>query len=165
MKIIILSNTRNRSRSVSLNLAIAVAMSCAIVLTISAGIFFSGIQYAKHNSTEILKSIRAQTYSGWEQKIKEQAADIDELKLITEKSMDAMASRLSRLQGHVYRLDALGSRLASMANLEDLEFGLDNPPGLGGPISSSQLQSINIPDFLLTLEELEKNIQDRSEKL
>jgi len=65
-----------------LNLAIAVAMSCAIVLTISAGIFFSGIQYAKHNSTEILKSIRAQTYSGWEQKIKEQAADIDELKLI-----------------------------------------------------------------------------------
>lgn len=148
-----------------MNLAIAVAMSCAIVLTISAGIFFSGIQYAKHNSTEILKSIRAQTYSGWEQKIKEQAADIDELKLIAEKSMDAMASRLSRLQGHVYRLDALGSRLASMANLEDLEFGLDNPPGLGGPISSSQLQSINIPDFLLTLEELEKNIQDRSEKL
>ncbi|MBF8268333.1 MAG: Peptidase M23 protein [Gammaproteobacteria bacterium] len=148
-----------------MNPVVAVIISCAFVGSISMGIFFSGIQYAKYNSTEFLKSIRAQTYSGWEEKIKAQEAQIDKLKLTAEKSMDAMASRLSLLQGHVYRLDALGSRLASMAKLDEFEFGLDNPPGLGGPTPSIQLQSINIPDFLVTLEELEKNIQDRSEKL
>ena len=165
MKIIIISKATSRGRSVSLNPVITVVISCAFVFSISIGIFFSGIQYAKHNSAEILMSIRAEAYSGWEEKVKEQEAEINELKLTAEKSMDAMASRLSLLQGHIYRLDALGSRLASMAKLDDLEFGLDNPPGLGGPTPSSQLQSINIPDFLLTLEELEKNIEDRSEKL
>ena len=165
MKIILLANTRNKSRSISINPLVTLAGCCVIIVSLSTGIFFSGIQYAKYNSAQILKSIRTQTYSGWEQKLITQEAELNDLKLTAEKSMDAMASRLSLLQGHIYRLDALGSRLASMANLDDLEFGLDNPPGLGGPISGKQLPSINIPDFLLTLEELEKNIQDRSEKL
>lgn len=165
MKIIILANTRNKSRSISINPLVTLAGCCAIIFSLSTGIFFSGIQYAKYNSAQILKSIRTQTYSGWEEKLITQDAELNDLKLTAEKSMDAMASRLSLLQGHIYRLDALGSRLASMANLDDLEFGLDNPPGLGGPIPGKQLPSINIPDFLLTLEELEKNIQDRSEKL
>ena len=163
MKIILLSNSRSRSRSIVLQPVIGIVI-CLAVISVSSGLFYSGIQYAKSNSTKILESIRQQTYSGWEEKIKAQETEINELKLTAEKSMDAMASRLSLLQGHVYRLDALGSRLASMAHLDDFDFGLDNPPGIGGPATGQQ-QSINIPDFLVTLEELKKNIEDRSEKL
>ena len=163
MKIILLPNSRSRSRSMDLHPVIGIVI-CLAVICVFSGLFYSGIQYAKGNSTKILASIRQQTYSGWEEKIKAQEAELNELKLTAEKSMDAMASRLSLLQGHVYRLDALGSRLASMAHLDDFDFGLDNPPGIGGPATGQQ-QSINIPDFLVTLEELEKNIEDRSEKL
>lgn len=87
------------------------------------------------------------------------------VKLKTEKSLDAMASRLSLLQGHVMRLDALGSRLATMADLQDIEFGVENPPGMGGPEAGTDQVSINLPDFLTTLDQLESTLQDRAEKL
>ncbi|MCZ6525566.1 MAG: peptidoglycan DD-metalloendopeptidase family protein [Gammaproteobacteria bacterium] len=90
---------------------------------------------------------------------------LNEAKLHAEKSLDAMAGRLSLLQGHVMRLDALGSRMAKMADLKDLDFGVENPPGMGGPVSSLEQQSINVPDFLTALDKLEIKINDRSEKL
>ena len=113
----------------------------------------------------MLDSIRQQTSSEWENEINKQGRELDEIKLKAEKSLDSMASRVSLLQGHIMRLDALGSRLATMAQLEDFEFGVDNPPGMGGPEAGGLQHSLNIPDFLFTLEELENNIQDRSEKL
>jgi len=79
MKIIILANTRNKSRSISFNPLITLAGCCAIIFSLSTGIFFSGIQYAKYNSAQILKSIRTQTYSGWEQKLISQEAELNEL--------------------------------------------------------------------------------------
>jgi murein DD-endopeptidase MepM/ murein hydrolase activator NlpD len=164
MKIILLSNSRNRSRSVSLTPPAAVAICLSVVAT-AFSLFYGGIQYAKYNSARILESLRAEYQAGWEQQLQSQKKELDELKLIAEKSLDAMASRLSLLQGHVYRLDALGSRLASMAQLEDLEFGLDKPPGMGGPSTSDDQHTINIPDFLQMLTKLENNIADRDDKL
>ena len=163
MKIILLTNTKSRSRSISVGRSGLVAICFAVIL-IATGMFFSGIQYARSNSAQILKSIRAQTYSVWEQEINAQKKELKGVKLTAEKSLDAMASKLSLLQGQVMRLDALGSRLASMANIKDLQFGVDNPPGMGGPAPPVQ-QSMDIPDFLLTMDKLDTEIQDRSEKL
>lgn len=137
---------------------------CCVLASICAGLFFSGVHYATDRSAEILNSIRQQTASTWELELTKQAEVLSEVRINAEKSLDAMASRLSMLQGHVMRLNALGSRLATMADLEELEFGVNTPPGMGGPLGYAQ-QSINIPDFLVTLDELETTIQDRSEKL
>lgn len=164
MKIILLSNSRKKSLSISLG-AFSVFTMCLFIMSVFACLFISGMKYAINNSAEILNSIREQTSSVWEDKLDDQERTIVELRLTAEKSLDTMASRLSLLQGHVMRLDALGSRLADMAHLEGLEFGVDNPPGMGGPVSEGLQQSVKIPDFLLTLEELETKIQDRSEKL
>ena len=163
MKIILLTNTKNRSRSITVGRTGLVVL-CLVVISISTGLFFSGIQYAKGNSAEILKSIREQTYSVWEPEINAQKKELKGVRLTAEKSLDAMATKLSLLQGQVMRLDALGSRLASMANIKDLQFGVDNPPGMGGPEPPTQ-QTMNIPDFLTTLDQLGSEIQDRSEKL
>jgi murein DD-endopeptidase MepM/ murein hydrolase activator NlpD len=164
MKIIFVSSVKKSSRSFSLNpIAGCAIFISAIVL--SSGLFYSGVKYAQSNSAHIIRSITEETYAGWEEKIRSQQTEIKELKITAEKSMDAMASRLSLLQGHLYRLDALGSRLAAMANIDDLQFGLDNPPGMGGPSAPNFQQTISIPDFLVTLGELEDNIEDRNEKL
>lgn len=138
---------------------------CLCMMSVFVCLFLSGMEFAKNNSAEILYSIREQTSSIWEQKLNEQDRTIDELRLTAEKSLDTMASRLSLLQGNVMRLDALGSRLAEMAHLEGLEFGVENPPGMGGPVSEGLQQTIKIPDFLLTLDDLQTKIEDRSEKL
>lgn len=163
MKIILLTSTKNRSRSISVGRCGFVAI-CLAVAFISIGMFFSGIQYARSNSARILESIRQQTYSVWEQEINAQKSELKGVRLTAEKSLDAMASKLSLLQGQVMRLDALGSRLASMAKIKDLQFGVDNPPGMGGPEPPVQ-QTMDIPDFLLTMDRLSTEIQDRSEKL
>ena len=163
MKIILLTNTKSRCRSITVGRS-GLAAFCLVVTSISTGLFFSGIQYAKGNSAEILNSIREQTYSVWEHEINAQKKELKGVKLTAEKSLDAMATKLSLLQGQVMRLDALGSRLASMANIKDLQFGVDNPPGMGGPEPPTQ-QTMNVPDFLTTLDQLGSEIQDRSEKL
>lgn len=163
MKIILLTSTKNRSRSITVGKS-GLAALCLVVISISTGLFFSGIQYAKGNSAKILNSIREQTYSVWEHEINAQKKELKGVRLTAEKSLDAMATKLSLLQGQVMRLDALGSRLASMANIKDLQFGVDNPPGMGGPEPPTQ-QTMNIPDFLTTLDQLGTELQDRSEKL
>ena len=163
MKIILLTNTKNRGRSLAIGRG-GLVVICLAVVSLSAGLFFSGLQYARHDSVRILQSIRNQTTSTWKQEINAQQKQLRGLKLTADKSLDAMASKLSLLQGQVMRLDALGSRLASMAHIDDLKFGVDNPPGMGGPAPAVQ-QTMNVPDFLGTLDQLAAEIQDRGEKL
>ena len=99
--------------------------------------------------------------------IAEELYALQELKMGTETSMNAMASRLSVLQSHIMRLDALGSRLASMAKLDDIEFGVENPPGIGGPqtMLDNSSRELSDFDFLISLNRLEQSLQDRRDKL
>ena len=92
---------------------------------------------------------------------------LQELRTSTETSMNAMASRLSVLQSHVMRLDALGFRLASMAELDDIEFGVENPPGIGGvqTMLDNSSRELSDFDFLISLNRLEQALRDRRDKL
>ena len=82
-------------------------------------------------------------------------------------ALNAMASRVSLLQSHVLRLDALGSRLAEMAQVHDIEFGVDSQPGLGGPHSPRRdsPHAVSDYDFLISLNRLEQALQDRQDKI
>lgn len=164
MEIILFSNSRRKSLRLSLGKIGFIAISICVI-SVFAGLFYAGLQYAADRSAETLFSIRQQTSSAWQAELMSQSKTLNEAKLHAEKSLDAMAGRLSLLQGHVMRLDALGSRMAKMADLKDLDFGVENPPGMGGPVSSLEQQSINVPDFLTALDKLEIKINDRSEKL
>ena len=53
--------------------------------------------------------------------------------------IDVLVQRLGMLQAHVNRLDALGSRLVKLANLDDGEFDFESSPGVGGPDQSPGL--------------------------
>lgn len=166
MEIILFSYSRTKSTRLALGPGGIFVMSvCAISMLVI--LFYSGVKYATNRSSEMIFDIRKQTAASWEIELDEQETVLKDVRLNAEKSLDAMASRLSLLQGHVMRLDALGSRLASMADLKDIEFGLDSPPGMGGPVTKlkNQSDSINIPDFLDTLSDLESTIKDRGEKL
>lgn len=92
---------------------------------------------------------------------------LEDVKRDTETAVNAMVGRLSVLQSHIMRLDALGARLASMASVDDMEFGVDNPPGVGGPQTMLDGPSgrISEMDFLISLNQLEQALQDRQDKL
>lgn len=138
-----------------------------MVLAMTLGLgsaFYGGLYYALFNSREIGDSLRREAGSVWEQELDQQRQIVAQTRVEAEKSLDAMAGRLGILQGHVLRLDALGSRLAKMANL-DMGFGVDNPPGMGGPEPTMAQQSLGTGDFLEVLADLERALQDKSDKL
>ena len=92
---------------------------------------------------------------------------LEDVKSDTETALSGMVGRVSLLQSHVLRLDALGSRLAQMAQVDDIEFGIEHPPGLGGPHSllDGSSRELSDYDFLISLNRLEQALQDRQDKL
>ena len=157
-----------KSKKIRLNLSLGVITCSAILFLLASlgiGIFYSGIRYATGQSSVIMHSLQADISSRWEMELDNQEKAVNDIKSKTEKSLDAIASRLSVLQGHVMRLNALGARLAKMADIEDLEFGIDTPPGMGGPEKSLEGQSVDLANILNTLKNLEITIEDRKEKL
>ena len=157
-----------KSKKIRLNLSLGVitcSAICIILATLTLGIFYSGIQYATSRSSIILQSLSVDVSGQWQRELKNQEKIVKNVKSKAEKSLDAIASRMSVLQGHVMRLDALGARLAQMADIQDIEFGIDHPPGMGGPEKSLDQQSIDVTNILDTLKDLELTIEDRKEKL
>jgi murein DD-endopeptidase MepM/ murein hydrolase activator NlpD len=164
MNIILVSTSRNRSFKIVLKPVVIYFLMGVFI--ISGGlVYYTGYFHAQTDSMEIVENARNNTSSIWESEIKQQQETLAFLKTGTEKSLDAMAGRLSILQGYIMRLDALGSRLAAMANLDDMEFGLENPPGLGGPVRETGESQQEISDLLHSFDELEYILKDRAEKL
>lgn len=79
--------------------------------------------------------------------------------------LDALALRLGRMQAQLMRLDALGDRLVSQADLDSSEFDFSIAPPVGGPHEGTTVTATTVPDFLGMLDELELEVNDRTRKL
>lgn len=99
--------------------------------------------------------------------VQDELQALEDVKVDTETALSGMMGRVSLLQSHVMRLDALGSRLAEMAQVDDIEFGIEHPPGLGGPhnLSDGGSRELSDYDFLISLNRLEQALEDRQDKL
>ena len=87
-----------------------------------------------------------------------------ELAHVSTAKMVGVSSRLATLQTHMARLDALGSRLVHIADLEDGEFDFVESPGLGGraPLITEPTSSDSV---LTALDLLEHQVEDRELQL
>ena len=149
MKMIIFLNDRKKALKLSVNLWGCLAALAAIG---ALSIFLS-------NLIEIYLDKRA---------VESEMLALEDVKADTRTAMNAMVGRVSLLQSHVMRLDALGSRLAEMAQVDDFEFGIEYPPGLGGPhndLAEDGTGELSDYDFLISLNRLEHALQDRQDKL
>ena len=141
-------------------------ISCSALCTlVLSTVFYAGVYFSLEYSTNSL-AIEYQTVKRANQEeLARQHILIEEARNDAQENLDILAARLSKLQGHIMRLDALGARLASMANLDDIDFDVTEPPGMGGPKPFKQTRSLDVPDFLHQLELLANEIDDRSDKL
>lgn len=103
--------------------------------------------------------------SVWQGELKRQQEDIDEAKQVAQENLNALAVRLGKMQAHVIRLDALGQRLTRMAGLDNGEFDFDSDPGQGGPEIPSETKPMDVPDFVSTLDKLNKQLDSRGRQL
>jgi len=164
MQLLLLTNARKKALSLTLG---PYSLLGLILLTgsLCLVIFYGGNQYEKRTINESLAKIYTQTAPVWNQEISAQREILELARHDAEKNLDALATRLSKLQAHIMRLDALGARLADIANLEDFDIDVLDPLGIGGPASNSLQESMEISDFIKSLDELAIQIEDKGEKL
>ena len=81
-----------------------------------------------------------------------------------EQQLMSLTLKLAELQSQVLRLNALGDRLASEANIPEKEFNFGELPPSGGPLSElEQPQFLSLSDLILNINGLTEQI-DREEK-
>ena len=96
---------------------VSLAIGFAAIALFSASLFNMGAHYATSSTRESITTLYKQTAPIWNQEISAQRALLNDARDNAEKNLDALSMRLSKLQGHIMRLDALGARLASMAGV------------------------------------------------
>ncbi|MDH5407875.1 MAG: M23 family metallopeptidase [Gammaproteobacteria bacterium] len=139
-----------------------IALVLGVFVILPAGFLYTGynmgLSYLKANPDDMAMAMQSE--------LDAQRLQIDEATRVADENMNALALRLGQLQAHVIRMDALGQRLTKMAKLDKGEFNFDKPPAQGGPVSSdSHGNSMSVPDFIKSLNELSGQIKDRSQQL
>lgn len=164
MELVILFNKPSRAIRITIG-TFRLTAGLLLILMLCAGSFYAGGYYSIGGASNVLS---AQYQMENRRQLEETARlrlMINEAKAEAQYNLDALAARLSQMQGHIMRLDALGARLASMANLDDIEFDIAQPLGMGGPEPSPAQTSLEISDFLHQLDQLGNTLDDRSDKL
>ncbi len=95
----------------------------------------------------------------------QERTQIRQIRQQIDQNLDAFASKVGHLSAHVIRLDALGRRLAGMAELTDGEFDFASAPPRGGPEHLSPEQLGSFSEFADELTLLGHQLEDRRGQL
>jgi murein DD-endopeptidase MepM/ murein hydrolase activator NlpD len=96
--------------------------------------------------------------------LKRQKADFGRYKQKEQAHLDALALKLGKLQAQLIRLEALGSRLTEVGNLNPKEFDFNNPPPQGGPVDLLAT-SVSNTELMKSIGQLSSGVHDRGNKL
>ena len=101
----------------------------------------------------------------WQGDIRRHQAELRTVRETTQANLDALALRVGQIQAQMLRLNALGERLVSKADLDGEEFDFDSLPASGGPHDRAELSPTVLDDFIATLDSLDASLDDRVHKL
>jgi murein DD-endopeptidase MepM/ murein hydrolase activator NlpD len=162
MNLVIFGKGLGKARQLNLSgfSAAGFAITCAGVL--SALGFAGGFWYSNMTGSGISMNEVAQL----SEELQLQRANIDSIRQGNEDTLDALAIRIAQMNARIIRLDALGSRLTDMADLDDGEFDFDSQPALGGPEEPVATGSnVAIPDIVESMDSLGEQLKDREAQL
>jgi len=160
MKVILVDQRHGHTRTIVLKGWLKGLLSiCLLGAPVALGYF--GYQLALSQNSLI---ITAETAQNWERDIKLQSEQLAEIKQESEQQLDALALRLAMLQARLVRLDAVGERITTIANLDDGEFDFSQPVALGGPGSGSSTSYTQV-GFSAVVAQLESQLADRQQQL
>ncbi len=162
MQLILLSKDRGHLGHVRLTSGRVWLGLVAAALIVCAGAFYGGITAARLFG---ISNPQAQV-STWRDELAQQQAIVDSTRRTLQQNLDALALRIGRMNAHVVRLDALGTRLTQMAGLKDGEFDFTTVPSLGGPEEPlTATEAMQIDGVVGALDVLDEQLVDRSLQL
>ena len=161
MNIIVFSGRQGGGRSRYFDLAhpVTLVVCALVVLGTLGGVFAVGMQLGAHTGGLVTGP------SAWSRVLAEQKTEIAEMRARVQDRVNAIAGRLGQLDAHIIRIDALGKRLTTLANIDRRQFNFDDEPAPGGSAPSSGPSGNQIPDLTSQLSQLEQRVDLRDAQL
>lgn len=157
MKLVVLRQRAARVLSLDLSGRWVLGVGSSVLVALLALSFLAGFAVGDRSPNEGGGSLFARITG-------DQQADIDELRARLQERIDAMSARVGQLNAHVIRLDALGKRLAEMANLDSHEFDFSMAPSAGGPETDSGVP-VAAPELTSMIDDFESRLSQRDTQL
>lgn len=112
---------------------------------------------------------RVETMEALQAWVNEEQSKIDIARREIDDQFDALAMRLASLQAQMMRVDAVGERMVTMAEIDSSEFDFSSPPAVGGPEDLESMIGIERTQTASALihgmETLDKLLDHRVEQL
>jgi murein DD-endopeptidase MepM/ murein hydrolase activator NlpD len=158
MNLIFFNRLQGRTRH--LNLAHPLTLVAAVVAVglVVGGVFYAGLQLGSHQANTVWQTRIAPSYEQ-----RQQAAE--SLKAQLQARIDALALKTGTLDANLLRLNALGKRLAEMADIKSSEFDFDRDPPQGGPESGTAGRGVELAVVDAQLFTLQRTIDFRTTQL
>lgn len=161
MNIVVLTRKKGCSGLVTLSKVRLLAMALSVLIIMPMSFMYLGY----HWGTKDMQSNPDDMQIAMQTELDSQRLKISEATRNAEENMNALAMRLGKLQAHVIRLDALGQRLTQIAKLEKGEFDFSRSPAQGGPEVADSGNTMQVGDFVKSLQELSAQLEDRNQQL
>ena len=158
MNVILVSGGTTKARSFILGAPQLTLLGVGVflaVISLSVLLHYFSLRYAVINDSPYLRSLLVSL----------QAQENERMQSYMRDSLNTMASKLGELQARVLRIDALGERLTKVAGLKPQDFMFDRVPGRGGADSSMPSAEISLKQLGGSLDEMSKDLEDRTDKL
>ena len=160
MKVILVDQRHGHTKTIVLKGWLKGLLSvCFLGAPVALGYF--GYQLAVSQESPIVTTEAAQN---WDRQIKLQSEQLESIKLESEQQLEALTLRLATLQARLVRLDAVGERITSIANLDNGEFDFSQPIAIGGPSMGSSVP-YTTANFSNAVAQLERQLEDRQQQL
>ena len=158
MNIILVSAKLARARTITLSVPHFVAGGLTVLLGVLMLAFmlqYLTLRYAPRLNSPLLNDLI----------LSAQQEQNEKSESYLRENLNALTSKLGQMQAQLLRLDALGERLAKTAGFKPQEFMFDQPPGRGGAASTLPAYDLSLGDLNRQVDLLNKQMDDRTEKL
>lgn len=160
MKVILVDQRHGHTRTVVLSGWLKGLLSiCILGAPVAFG--YLGYQFAVSQEPQ---EYALESALEWSEELESSADALARLKQESQAQLEALTVRLATLQARLLRMEALGERITSVAQLDAGEFDFSNVPALGGPLSDETMP-YSPPAFIDAISELELQIADRAQQL
>jgi len=157
MQIILFREKSGRAQPHRIPGALAVALAVVVV----AGLIGNVLVVSRFLSNDLFDS---QIIAKWQGQLLGQSAEVERIQAQSRIEMDAVGRRLAMMQARLLRIEALGERVAEVAQLDEGEFSFGEVPALGGPESDVEVPQAGL-EFMLAADVLAAQIKAREDEL
>jgi murein DD-endopeptidase MepM/ murein hydrolase activator NlpD len=100
-----------------------------VLITLVAGLVVLGVRVSKHEAVD------SAVIENWQGTITEHRSELDGLQQQALAKNDSLTNQLSKMQGRLWRIEALAAHMRDLSGLQDDEFNFEQTVAQGGPLA------------------------------